>query len=285
MWDKIKPNIYNVDALEGGFNDMEFDVVLGNPPYQDPNKPRHKLWTKFIEFGVSNSNTCAFVAPKMASQLLSGLEVDHITLKDYYIDYYNGHDINKHFVGVGSDFCAFVISKNKKDTMEVVTDKGTEQWPQNSYIPYRANKTLASIISNTMNFRNDYKRSAARVEESKGLHKAISKITKSGPEWTNSKSIHNDYNKPKMLYPTLGDGEYLDYEGEVMPTTSFVCYIPVSEKKELQGLVELQNSDLFKFLINSFSSMRSPRDFVWKNISKNREQLTEEEISYIKNRV
>jgi hypothetical protein len=262
--------------------DMKFDIIVGNPPYQDPTKPRHKLWTKFIEFALANSNTCAFVAPKMASQLISGVEVDHVSLEDYYVHYYNGHNINKHFSGVGSDFCTFILSKEPKETMTVVTESGEEQWKQNSYIPYNSNKTLASIIHKTMNFNNDYNRSAARVEAGEGNNKVISKITKQGPQWTTSSYLHKDANKPKMLYPTLGGGEYLDRKGEVMPSTSFVCYIPAKDEKELDELVALQDSDLFKFLVNSFSSMRSPRDYVWKNISKIREQLTEEELNYIK---
>ena len=276
-------NVTVFDKGEGFLESrMKFYATLGNPPYQDPTKPRHKMWTKFIEHAINNSDVCAFIAPKLASQLLSGIEVDHTTLKNYYIHYYNGYNVDRYF-SVGSDFCSFIISKTKTDTITVVTENGEEEWPQHSYIPYNANKILASIISKTMNFKNDYKRSAARVDEADGEYKCIQKITKNGPHWVTSDKKHPDADKPKMLYPTLGAGEYLDITGNVMPTTSFVCYIPVSHANELNDLVELQNSNLFKFLVKSFSSMRSPRDFVWKNIAKNRVELSDEEIAYIDN--
>jgi hypothetical protein len=137
-----------------------------------------------------------------------------------------------------------------------------------------------------MNFKNDYGRSAARVEDSgTGTYRAISKITKDGPVWTQTNKTHKDTNKYKMIYPTLGQGYYLDTVGEVMPTTSFAPYIVVDTKKELNELVKLQESIVFKFLEKSFKSMRSPKDYVWKNIKKGDFKLTKKEMEYINKHV
>ena len=84
-----------------------------------------------------------------------------------------------------------------------------------------------------------------------------------------------------MIYPTLGPGEYLDLDGCIMPTTSHSVYIAVDTKKELRELVKLQKSAIFQFLVHSFRSMRSPRDYVWKNIKKGEFDLSESEVEYI----
>lgn len=282
LWNNAGIKYYNKPIEE--VNEMKFDLVIGNPPYQSPTSQR-KLWTKFIVESFKIAKRVAFITPKRASQMLSGLEVDQVSLTDYFVEYYNGYDVDKHFE-VGSDFCFFVISKTPTENFIVKTENGNELWKQGSYIPYVPNSIVQSIISKTMNFKNDYGRSAARVEDTgTGTYRAISKITKDGPVWTTTNKTHKDTNKYKMIYPTLGQGYYLDTVGEVMPTTSFAPYIVVDTKKELNELVKLQESIVFKFLEKSFNTMRSPKDYVWKNIKKGDFKLTKKEMEYINKHV
>ena len=273
-----------INYIDAWNDDMKFDVVFANPPYQDPDKPRHKLWVNFLCNSLDQADTVAMITPKAASLLLSGLEFDHKRLdrsRDNLV-YYNGHNVDRHFKGVGSDFCSFILSKEHSDTFDVVTKNGIEQWEQGSFIPYAPCKILASIIHKNMNFANEYGRRASRVnEDPNGNLDCIKTIKASGPEWVKASSKHSDTDKPKILLPTLGSGYYLNSEGGVMPTTSFVTYITTDTVDDLNEIVDLLNDKVFKFLVDSFSSMRSARDFVLKSLRKERIPLTQEEIDYI----
>ena len=100
---------------------MNFDVVIGNPPYQNGN---HKaktssMWKVFLDesFKLSTNKVSLIIPGSFLSPSRTFAQY-----KEYisYIDV----DVKQHFKGVGSSFCRIVLNKKKQDTCTVHSADG-----------------------------------------------------------------------------------------------------------------------------------------------------------------
>ena len=69
---------------------MKFDVVLGNPPYQQPNTKTHKLWIRFLQISKDLSNQyILMITPSLIWKPSSKLEKlkEDIKLSDHEKEY------------------------------------------------------------------------------------------------------------------------------------------------------------------------------------------------------
>jgi hypothetical protein len=93
--DKVTPVVYYVAKYYGckvfdieDLEDMKFDVVLGNPPYQDSNNKakNNKLWHKFVmqDLPVRENGYVAFVNPV---SMFSYIGISEKILKKYTSEY------------------------------------------------------------------------------------------------------------------------------------------------------------------------------------------------------
>jgi len=119
----------NLETIAGGMGintiqeletDMNFDVVLGNPPFQKGHSAkRWTLWQELVEKAFELSPCVAFVTPQSitgprALEQIKGASVLNL-------------DVSKHFK-VGSTFCYWVVDRSQPcEYTEVTTSEGNFQ--------------------------------------------------------------------------------------------------------------------------------------------------------------
>lgn len=128
---------YNPEELD--FSIMDFDVTLGNPPYQsgEHNSTTNSMWKEFLSFSHKRSKELYLVLPDiaLAPPTFSKYKNEIVSVNT---------DIEKYFPGVGSGFCTLRMSKNPGDTLTIKTKGETYSVPIGSLdcIPNDFNQSI-----------------------------------------------------------------------------------------------------------------------------------------------
>ena len=248
---------------------------------------------KCIKNTLNEKGYLLFVTPKQSLRILLGENLQQQQIdKLYNILFLNTSDDikSKYFSNVGSDFMYFLVQNddyhgnthliddtNKETDIKLEfnsflstntntsntilnkvlkTDKGKSLWRKASRIDCMSEKDIK---------RNDIK----DKEDSEHKNKLIV-FLRTNPEndlvkWTSK--THDDTNKYKVFYPSLGERYVIDKERNLMAGTTSVLYIPCNSLNECNNIVKLGYSKLFKYLKKSFSG-KNPIDSVWNNLIK-----------------
>ena len=132
--------------------DMKFDVVIGNPPYQDGNKA---IWKNVIKNIYNKAAIVALVTPRTVVNgevrndglVTSANLFEKFKSEGYlhYIDYSASSQFN-----VGKEICAWIYIHNKKGTSLIVSEdeqKVSLNLSTYPYLPYRMNSWDFGIFS------------------------------------------------------------------------------------------------------------------------------------------
>jgi hypothetical protein len=280
--------------------EMEFDVVLGNPPYQDSKKTQGKnssLWTKFIIKSnqlVKNNGILSFVVP---ISWFAPSESQKNDLKKVFLEndlIFVDTNCKKYFT-VGSTFSYFGVKKSNTNIETLINDEFYANLKYN-FIPNVLNKKTLSVhqklfysdnskLGFSSSLRND--NLIENGEYGVWYGNSVKYSNTLGPNHNIIKVI---VNKPGYLNPRFDNGVY--------NTSANNYWVAVNNQEEGENIIQFFNYDICKIIFeklfkysgyNSLGVLKMIPSFV-KNITWDSDDkfiqylnFTNEEILYLRN--
>jgi hypothetical protein len=275
---ELKLNIYEGDSLKVDYNKefkiKQFDIIIGNPPYQKENKKNNtarggtnnNLYLEFINNAISllkKNGYLLFIHPLNWRKIGSKIFTEFINRNIHYLKLNYGGDLFEN-VSVKTDY--YVLknsnSKNYKSIIEFINNKKT--FTSNvilsntlKFIPNIFNEHINSILNKINIYGKQYEciissdchKTRHHVQKGKTeLFKYPLFNTSGNPfEYFSSKPHKNQYSK-KIILSNSGKLSPFYDEG-ILGTTQDSMYILVNSKKEGNIIINTINSELFTFLI------------------------------------
>ena len=272
--DKYKLNIYEGDTLnmdvKKEFGIDKFDVVMGNPPFNDDsgNKGKgHTLWDKFtlvsINIWLKFNGYLLYIHPRTWRQ------INHKILeifKKYQLHYLEIHNVED---GIKTFKCSttydwYILEKKNKYTNTIIKDEENKinhidisNW---SFIPNKMFDKIQKITEINNNstldvnyYRSNYgadKKWVSKIKNDEFKYPVVYTINKSNVlslrySNTNKKDM---FNKSKFIFSN-GAGFYCDKNGEYGLTQWSYCIY--DNKDVLQNIEGVFRSNEFKKIIES----------------------------------
>ena len=315
--DKYKLNIYEGDSLELNYEEYfkikEFDVIVGNPPYQDANATGdNKLYLDFTKKCLTilkNEKYLLFITPRNILDYLLLFEKNRKYIDNFYqLKYIAIETSNKYFSNIGSTFVYFLIEKrlyyektiieylyqNKIETINIFLEIGFKIPRILTDIDIEILKKITSKTNYTLNdftFKNKTQRIRKQhisknivtiVETDKNKIKIIDTINKSNPHpgkyyYYNLKD--NDFDKDKLI---------LSKKGYLMPFVDKTKTYTYSDNfkyiigDDLDKIKLLLDSKIIKYLLFQYSKNGFDSIEIIKTIHKHNLNNIKNEIELYK---
>jgi hypothetical protein len=300
-------------------NNMKFDVVVGNPPYEATDNAGRKdqannLWSKFTKKGmdlVKDNGFMSFVTP--TSWLSPAADIGKgkhgIRFFNEYFQKYKTHTLNvnecaRHFA-VGSTFSYFVVEKAEANKFEtnVVTENSRYKMDLRTvhYLPKTMNSLAISINKKVLEIQDKFgivgnNLPECRVDISKTQTDQFSVPTyhtnsKGGNYWYIKNPISTAANA-KVIISLSGSYVPIYDQGGMSFTTMCVVYY-LKKNDSMDSIQSFLNSKLVKFILseNKYTGWVSPvisdlpnidKTKIWSNSDLyDHFDLTQEEIDYV----
>tara|TARA_R110002051_G_scaffold248633_1_gene308185 strand:- start:423 stop:1724 length:1302 start_codon:yes stop_codon:yes gene_type:complete len=275
-------NVYNMDSLKEGF-DMKFDVVCGNPPYNEPTtsekhstkqKGQKATWTKFVDLSwdlLKDDGYLIYVTPNnwlretnylkkvMKKKNLVSARIDSDLIKRQY------------FPKIGSTFTWFMVKNSEKTVKpkmyagsnggklvelnvtldDVIPQKNLDATSLSIFNKvFKSNKK--AVLLNTWTRKNEVNEKFHKREKtSTHFYKALYSGNESNKyRWLNKQTSTANKHKA-VIYRSSSSDIFYDYKNS---TTDNVYYSIWKTREEAEHYVNLMNTGLYKFLIKNTKS-------------------------------
>ena len=297
--------------------DMDFDVIIGNPPYQNDKESGNKrgsgykaLWYEFSKQSINmlkDGGIISFITPESAfsgsdkfTSLLSG--------KNTKVDLdYVEFNLKSQFKGINQDICRWIARKSYtlghltevngqridvKNVFKVYKDP-TVQNIINTLTSYDGDK-LSFSVSGQYNFagvRAALKKSGQDPELAKDFTDQPTdshqyKLIDNGKVKYTSVKYGSDYNKPRVFVSRMKNPYVVNVDDAAYNTEStLVMYFDTIE--EAQNVADILNSDIARKIIMTMCSNGrvSGGDISQLPSIPFEEVLTADQLSYIQSQL
>jgi len=283
-WDKYKLNIYCGSFLDEGFDKHmkevwgvdKFDVVMGNPPYQDNTSTNGKtaatLWPRFIQKSVENLLTTdgflVFVTP--ISWMSPGKQLIRNRVMPIYFKcnefVYLNMDCEKYF-NVGSYFSYYLLRiKNRYDEKAIVKTSTMVQTKRGSiefdfsdldFIPKPDSIETLSIVNKVFSKKDKISLRCSSLTRSDKPWVQKTKdddhtyvIRHTNTEFLYSSVKPDSYGVKKVILNSTGNFNPTYDDGE-RGTSQITRWIQVESEEQGKLLIKYLNSKIIQFVLSS----------------------------------
>jgi hypothetical protein len=288
-------NVFHKDFLNETFN-MKFDVILGNPPFQNNlengQKSKKTLWSLFIYKGlelIKDNGYCSMISPdgwwSPTIDIPQGkISIFRDLLKKKNLIFVASNEVIKpHFKNIGTNFTYFVVQNSNYDnTTNFITNDGilTFNIKNLNFIPKKIDRISLKIHEKIMNGSDKF------------IFERYQK--KDGGMLDNR---HPHYNIPKVKF-SRGLAKFkVDGDNGNCGYDVFTYAYLLQNQETIESALSVLNSKLYRFVLNQKWNQYFTK-FIPNQVHKPSLNviytnsmiyqlfgLTEEEIDYIENNV
>lgn len=257
---KYKLNLYNGDSLKADYNKIfgidKFDIILGNPPYNDNsgNKGRgHTLWTKFVDLALDillkENGYLVFIHPSLWRQIEHPLLNKIKGRQILYLEIHNTDDGQKTF-RCATRYDWYILHNIKyyqktiiKDEENIINEIDLQKW---NFIPNMMFNEIQKLISNNNNdklnvnyYRSNYgteKKIISKIKNNEFKFPVVYSINKKNElslRYSNTDK-NGHFNLSKFIFSN-GAGFYCDVKGEYGLTEWAYC---IYDKPKILPIIE-----------------------------------------------
>lgn len=233
----------------------KFDVIIGNPPYQDSSHSATKesLWKRIFNTSWEVSNQVSFIVPASFTSPAERFQQIKPYLK------FVSFNVKHHFPGVGVQFCRFVVDKNHSGPCTIESHTG-ERFEVNMEDHICLPETITpeliekskSIFTNTRKWEKtcEYHTQQKKKFDDNGSIEVIH-----GAKVLHTNLDHPNNSKIRVHCPTTKHPIFTVIEGVGLSQTHI--WTEVSSKEEGEALCEKLNSSEVQDIL---------RQYKWANI-------------------